>query len=521
MEFSETMENHSYISEALNHIASNPSIVLLSTCFLLIYLYFRMAHTYWESRGVPQDNPSFPFGDMASVIFRRQNLASKLKQVYDRARAQGHKYVGLYFFSRKAILLVDPVLIRAFLAHFHNRGLYYDEKNDPLSAHLFSLYGPKWKRLRTKLAPAYSPKQLRGMFGVMLDCGLKLRDILGENAGQPLEIRETIGRYTMDVIGSCAYGLECNTMLNPDAEFRLMGKRAFTQTVGDLLRIIIIRSFPKLAGILRIGIFSSNVTSFFRRVVRETITYRVENKVRRDDFLQILIQLMDNVDLDVPSGATAGSALTMDEAAAQAFIFFLAGFETTSTTTSFAIFEMAMNDEIQEKARSEVKRVFEKHGGVWSYDAVQELTYLDMVLQETLRKYPAAPVFIRKCTENYYIPDSNVLIEEGVDILVPCFALHRDPEYFPNPDRFDPDRFAEQENRPKIWDYAYIPFGDGPRICIGMRFAMLQMKITLSILLQNYVFHINSKTNLPIVMEKKGILLSPIGGIWMNLESVQ
>ncbi|KAJ3666881.1 hypothetical protein Zmor_002308 [Zophobas morio] len=444
---------------------------------ILVYLYFKHAYTYWKSRGVPQLAPSFPFGDMASVIFRRQNMANKIKEIYDLMRAQGHKFAGLYFFSRKAFLPLDPVLIKKILAqdfqHFHDRGIYYDEENDPISAHLFSLAGPKWKNLRAKLTPAYSPGKLKYMFQTILDCGeemvARLKEI-AESDGR-VEIKEILARYSTDVIGSCAFGIECNSMRNPDAEFRLMGKRAFTQTVGDVLKMTVIRSFPSLARLLGLGVFTATVTRFFQDVVNETIRFREENGVARSDFLQLLIQLKNRGRLegdgDEREAAPAvGTSLTLDEAAAQAFIFFLAGFETTSTTISFALFEMAQNEAIRNKARAEISRVLERHSGKLTYDAAMEMEYLDTIISETLRKYPPAPVFLRKCTKTYRVPETDVIIEEGLSVLIPAYGLHRDPEYFPDPEKFDPGRFNE-DNKTKIWDYTYIPFGDGPRICIG------------------------------------------------------
>ncbi|KAJ8968107.1 hypothetical protein NQ314_002462, partial [Rhamnusium bicolor] len=381
-------------------ILDNVFTILLATLIIVIYLYFKHAHTYWKNMGVPQLNPSFPFGDMASVIFRKQNMGDKIKEIYDKMK--GHKYVGLYFFSRRVFLPLDPVLIKNILStdfqHFYDRGIYYDEENDPLSAHLFSIAGPKWKHLRAKLTPAYSPGKLKYMFNTIVDCGHQMTDILKEIALKDgtVEIKEILARYTTDVIGSCAFGLECNCMRNPQAEFRLMGKRAFTQTVGDVLKM-----------------------------------------------------------------SSISSTLTMEEAAAQAFIFFLAGFETTSTTISFAL----------------------------------------------------------KCTKTYQVPDTNVYIEEGLSVLIPCYGLHRDPEYFPDPELFDPNRFNE-ENKSKIWDYTYMPFGDGPRNCIGMRFAMIQAKIALSLTLRNFKFCLSKKTKLPLKMETKGIILAAIGGLWIDLMPV-
>nr|AZR39433.1 cytochrome P450 [Agasicles hygrophila] len=494
--------------------------ISLLSILILLYIYYKNAFRYWKNINVPQLDPSFPFGDMYETIFRKQNMGDKIKEIYDKMK--GHRYVGLYFFSRKALLPLDPILIKKILNsdfhHFYDRGIYYDEINDPLSAHLFSISGTKWKNLRAKLTPAYSPGKLKYMFGTILKCGEEMTNKLEEisKADGEIEIKEILARYTTDVIGTCAFGLECHCMTNPTAEFRVMGKRAFTQTIGDVLRMIIIRSFPPLARLLRFGVFTGTVTSFFNKVVRETIAYREQNSITRPDFLQLLIQLRKNGKLEEDNldDHPPGTCLTIEEAAAQAFIFFLAGFETTSTTISFALFELASNQSIQNKARKEVDKVFEKYQS-FTYESVMEMHYLDTVIYETMRKYPPAPVFLRKCTEAYQIPDTNIILEKGLSVLIPCYGLHRDPEYFPEPELFDPDRFSE-ENKSNIWDGTYIPFGDGPRNCIGMRFAMIQAKIALSLTLKNFHFDLSKKTRLPLKMETKGIILSPIGGLWLN-----
>ncbi|KAJ8914609.1 hypothetical protein NQ315_017314, partial [Exocentrus adspersus] len=169
-------------------------------------------------------------------------MAEKVKEIYDRMK--GRKCVGMYFFSRPTLLPLDPVLIKAVQSvafdHFYDRGIYYDEENDPISAHLFSLAGPKWKRLRAKMTPAFSPGKLKFMFGTMAQCGHQMVDLLKQMVldDAAVEIKEILARYTTDVIGSCAFGLECNCMRDPQAEFRMMGKRAFTQTLGDLLKMV-------------------------------------------------------------------------------------------------------------------------------------------------------------------------------------------------------------------------------------------------------------------------------------------
>ncbi|XP_018320090.1 probable cytochrome P450 6a14 [Agrilus planipennis] len=504
---------------------------LVFTIFVLIYTYFKRAHNYWKSRGVAGPPPFFPFGTMRSVILRQQNLGDKVKEIYNEYKSKGHRFVGVYFFSRKVFVALDPSLVKNILIkdfnHFDDRGIYYDEINDPLSAHLFSLSGPKWRNLRAKLTPTFTSGKLKYMFQTFVNCSAQMTSLLESKAlkGEEVEIKDILARFTTDVIGSTAFGLECNTMKNPNTQFREMGKRAFTQTAGDAFRVTVIRSFSWLAKLLKLGIFPSNVTKFFKEVVEETVTYREKNNITRKDFLQLLIQLKNNGKVDDDEKLQAeikpapGTSLTMNEAAAQAFIFFLAGFETTATTMSFALFEMAQNRDIQYQAREEVKKVMNDFGNVLTYDALMEMHYLDKIVAETLRKHPPAPVYLRKCTKDYQVPETDVIIEEGLSVLIPALALQRDPDYFPDPDVFDPNRF-DDERKSSIKDSTYIPFGDGPRICIGLRFAMIQVKVGLSMILKNFNFTLSPKTPLPLVMETQGIITTPQSGIWLNLTTV-
>lgn len=89
-----------------------------------------------------------------------------------------------------------------------------------------------------------------------------------------------------------------------------------------------------------------------------------------------------------------------------------------------------------------------------------------VLLAETLRIYPAIPSLNRQCTKDYHIPDTDVVIEKGTKVLISILGLHHDPEYFPEPEKFDPDRFSD-ENKHNIRPFTYLPFGDGPRNCIG------------------------------------------------------
>ncbi|KMQ83374.1 cytochrome p450 9e2 [Lasius niger] len=150
------------------------------------------------------------------------------------------------------------------------------------------------------------------------------------------------------------------------------------------------------------------------------------------------------------------------------------------------------------------------------------MTYMDMVISETLRKYP--PMFFtdRLCTKSYELPPSqpgykSVTVESNSVMMIFIYGLHRDPKYYPNPDKFDPERFSE-ENKDNIVPYTYLPFGHGPRKCIGNRFALMETKILVVHLLQKFILKRTEKTVEPVVIDKIGFNLQPKGGFWIGLE---
>lgn len=133
---------------------------------------------------------------------------------------------------------------------------------------------------------------------------------------------------------------------------------------------------------------------------------------------------------------------------------------------SFALYELALNPDVQDKLAEEIRKYTSENGDKLTYDLLQEMKYLDMVVSETLRKYPPVGNLFRQCTKPYTIPGTNVLIEAETRVFIPIYAIHRDPKYYPNPEKFDPERFTPEE-KAKRHPMIYMPFGEGPRNCIG------------------------------------------------------
>lgn len=162
--------------------------------------------------------------------------------------------------------------------------------------------------------------------------------------------------------------------------------------------------------------------------------------------------------------------ITDEVITAQALVFFIAGFTTASSTMSFMAYELAVNPDIQKKLQQEVDVVVSTNDQV-SYEDVLKMKYLDQVVSETLRKYPPGYVMNRICVKDYVIEpkgdnENLAVIEKGCLVAIPVIALHYSPEFFDDPEKFQPERFSE-ENKSKIIPGSYMPFGMGPRNCIG------------------------------------------------------
>ncbi|KAF2887071.1 hypothetical protein ILUMI_19102, partial [Ignelater luminosus] len=205
-----------------------------------------------------------------------------------------------------------------------------------------------------------------------------------------------------------------------------------------------------------------------------------------------------------------------DRIVAQAGQFFIAGFETVSTTISFTLYELCLQRDIQDRIRSEIKDILIKYGEI-TYEGIQEMKYLNMAVCETLRKYPVLPFLDRLCIQDYKVPGSDLVIEKGTPVYIPMFGLHYDPEYFPDPDKYDPERFSD-ENKNHLPGYTYIPFGEGPRACIGERLGLMISKLGLCYLLSEFEVVRCSETPVPITFEKTGILLASTIGLPMKFQ---
>ncbi|KAJ9577524.1 hypothetical protein L9F63_005897 [Diploptera punctata] len=511
----------------------------LSLCVILIaiYAYFKRSFSYWNRRGVPSLNPSVPFGNFTKLRSNIEDYSKFYKKLH------GKKIGGLYKFNKPILLLRDPEIIKNVLVKdfdlFYSRGIFVNEEKEPLVGNLFLLNGPKWKNLRAKLTPTFTSGKIKMMFPTLVQIGKELQKCLKISADNEdaMEVKDILSRYNTDIIASCAFGIQCNSLENPNTEFRVWGKKFFSPDFQFIIKSILIIIIPFLRKYLRISLVSKNVSKYFRNMVKNTVEYRENNNVQRNDFMQLLIQLKNKTLgateedplLKIPdSSITAlksnspfdclqNSEVTMDVIAAQAFVFFIGGFETSSTTITFCLYELALNPDIQETVQIEIDSVLKKYYGDITYEAnVVQLTLVFLQLSKTLRKYPPAPVITRQCTQTTKLTGTDIVVEKGTAVHVPVLQIHHDPKYYLKPEKFDPERFSEEEKN-KRRHFTFLPFGEGPRLCIGMRFGLMQTKVGVISILSNYTVQVSAKTSIPLKIDPNSLILSPEGGMWLKI----
>ncbi|XP_070617452.1 cytochrome P450 3A9-like [Erythrolamprus reginae] len=426
----------------------------------------------------------------------------------------------LYDGRQPIIAVLDPAIIKAVLVKecystFTNRRAF--PAPDILKNAVSMTRDEQWKRIRTVLSPTFTSGKLKEMFPIIKHYG----EILIQNVqkkmenNEPIDVKDVFGAYSMDVVTSTSFGVDINSMNNPNDPF-VKKIQKLTKFKSFDPRIILAFMFPSLMPILnalKLTAFSQEAVNFFTESFSKMKESRLkEGQGSRMDFLQMMIDSQHNNNKDsVNNGKNSTSnglshsykGLTDKEILAQSFIFIFAGYEPTSNTLGYMAYNLAMHPDIQQKLQEEIDAVLPNKAPL-TYDAIMQLDYLDMVLNESQRMYPLGGRIERVCKMDVEI--NGLTIPKGTVIMIPPLVLHNIPEYWPEPEEFRPERFSK-ENKENIDPYTYLPFGAGPRNCIGMRFALVTIKVAIAVIMQRFSFKVCKETPIPLVMANQAFLV--------------
>ncbi|KAB0793102.1 hypothetical protein PPYR_12722 [Photinus pyralis] len=518
-------------------------IVLFVIVAILIYYQFFEPFTYWRKRGVPHEKPTFLFGNLAPVILQQMSMADASLLTYQQFKNE--RYIGVYYFLKPGLVLRDPELIKLIFVKefetFPEHNTFTSVEADPIwSNSLFAMPGEKWHVLRCALSPAFTSSKLKAMFALMQECAQQFVEYFENQTGViTLEMKDAFTRYTNDVIGSTAFGITCNSLKDRDNTFYAMGLQATSITLFRGLRVFMQTISPRLAKIFQLSIVPKFIETYFVNIIRESISIRKEKGIVRPDMIHLLLEARqgrlkyDDVGEDSgfaiaqesearKSHGALKASITDEDIAAQAFSFFLAGFDTSATAMCFAAYELAVNCDIQRRLQSEIDTSLASNQGEITFEAVLGLAYLDQVVSETLRKWPPITFTDRKSVAPFTIEaklphEQTTHFEAGTVCWIPIYAIHRDSLYYPDPGVFDPERF-HKDNLHKIKPGTYLPFGMGPKNCIASRFAILETKLILFNILSKFNIVPVKETKIPFVQGRNGLFLSAEGGFWLGLQ---
>lgn len=324
-----------------------------------------------------------------------------------------------------------------------------------MSKFLSSLEDSEWKRVRSITTPTFSSGKLKTIFPIMKSASDKMLGTLGEFADQQkdVDLKQLFGNYTMDVIAYSAFA----TM--PDEVFVRQASLLFTFPFWRKFLDYVMPMW--LLELFNFTVLPQDPMNFFRNVTISTIRRRRAENVQYADFLQLLMNSEDDTITEADSNKTTRSkVLSEDEIISQSVLFFSVGFETSSQLLSYCGYCLALYPQCQELAYKEIVTAVTNNGNKIDYQLLQCLDYLTAVIDEALRIYNPVLRMERRANSDFKLGDTGITITKGMIVGIPVWAIHHTEEYYPEPEKFIPERFLP-ENRHNITPSTYLPFGDG------------------------------------------------------------
>lgn len=520
-------------------------ILALSVFALAIYYFVIRTWSYFAEQNVPYYRGLPLVGWLSNAFLMRTTVPDEFMRVYK--KFPDDRIVGLFEVGGKtSVMIRDPELMKTICVKdfdsFVNHNFAIDADIDPiLGRSLFLMKDQKWRDMRSILSPLFTGSKMRNMIKLIDEVSVDFVDTLKEGLAKTSQFNaiQLMKSMTCDVILSCAFGVKMNSLKEPDNVFYEAGV-AMAYAIQSV-RVLFSTFMPRLAKLLRIKAVDEKYDRFFRDFVSSNIRQRREKNIVRDDMIHLLMQAKQGMlkinegeeqiqdagfaTISVAEEITSRSIeklrdLDDNDFVAQCMLFFLAGFTGLAITNSLILYEFAKDPEIQERLFQEINDTKEElNGAEITYEVLQRMKYLDQVVSEALRLWPVAISLDRKVNKPFIIENTDgqrMALLPGDVVWFPIMSIHRDEKYFDNPEKFDPDRFSD-ENKAKIT--AYAPFGLGPRACVASRFALMTLKALTFRLVESFEFECVSKTENPLKFKKGTFGLEFENGIWLGIKS--
>nr|QEV83793.1 cytochrome P450 [Brachionus rotundiformis] len=482
----------------LNFIDSNFwlkfTIITFPTLVTFYLIKIWNSYQFFKKRGIKTPEYRFFWGNNLELT-KNSNYSDVIRNW---TKKYGKTY-GYYEGHQPIFVTSDlDVIQEVFLkqsSNFAGRKKQIFTRNDNAPDHmLFTASRSRWKIMRNIMNPTFSSAKLKELGPLLIKCTDRMTQTMENNTEIEIDISEFFKRFTMDSIWNCAFGIDVDIQNKTENKyydhceemFSFLAKPKFLDFTLSYLHefhpfvveglVLLQKAMSTLYDFSRI-----NPTLWFVSHIFEIVELRKKQNLRKKDYLQLLLDVeSDSQDKNVDDyiGTRLNKKLTLLEIKMNLMLFMFAGYETTSSTLTYASFVLANNYQEQQKLYQLIRSEFNSENEI-NPESVQKIEYLDWFIKEVLRMYPIVNAAVgRRCTKS-----TNVLgidIPEDTIFLVDVMSLHFDAELW---GPVDPNKFYPARHETKRNPLAFMAFGNGPRNCIGMKFAMLELKIALCKLL--------------------------------------
>uniref|UniRef100_A0A1I8PKU0 Cytochrome P450 n=1 Tax=Stomoxys calcitrans TaxID=35570 RepID=A0A1I8PKU0_STOCA len=407
---------------------------------------------------------------------------------------------------------VQEILLRQF-ENFSDRSLYSNPR-DPLTTSISRSNYRMFKILRKPYIAAFAPaktRELMASFGHVGREMLKAIDTTRTRDKNIVDVYDLGQRYLTDIIFRITFGLNTNSLQNPNSKARRLGMKAVQEGTRPLFDQV----WPTLSKLLlKLNITYHNKESieYFTEVWEHIMQNKSNNDIETNGFVDGLLETQLGPD----------QKLSKQQLVDQLFGVFGPGLDNTSAAAAYVLYNLAKHPHIQEKTRQEVKAALARHDNEFTYECLKEMKYTYNVILETMRRDPVGYILPRYSLRHCTIRTSKRTIEipPRTTIIIPIYSIHHNPDYYPQPEEFRPERFEEDEiaKRPQC---TFLTYGYGTRKCLAYQYAQTVLVFQLALLLPHYRFSPCEKTHKQLEFSRKRMFtMSPGGPIYLKVEEI-
>ncbi|XP_034660237.1 probable cytochrome P450 28c1 [Drosophila subobscura] len=496
--------------------------LLLAVCTFgaLLYGFLVWNFGHWRRRGVREPRALPLLGSFPNMVWPRQHFTMDMRDLYMKYR-ETDSYIGTYLLRSPKLLLLEPrlvyeVFVSAF-RHFEDNDAarMVDTGKDVLvCCNPFVLLGNEWRQQRAIFSSLLTNGRIRTTHAIMQRVCRDLCDFIGRESlrGEPQDGMDLGLRFTGDSLFDCVLGIQARCFSDSPLPVIRHNREMSNENPGLAIAGALNGLFPRLPRWLRPKIFPRSYDRFFGDLIQQAFRLRRGQHQERNDFINHLLALKRE------------HGLTEPQLTSHAMTFMFDGLDTTSSTISHCLLLLGRYPECQQRLCEELDKASPTKE-LPDLDALNDLPYLSACFNESLRIYPAGGWASKTCTEAYKLQGSHhsqpLQMLPGDNIMIPIYGLHHDPQFYPEPEEFRPERFLDGGLKRYKQMGVFLGFGNGPRQCVGMRLGLAQAKAALAAIVQRFEVRVNPRTADGLELDPYIFVGCHKGGIWLDFVARQ